>query len=145
MTVSAPQGSTAGTNSPATTPWDWIGVALLVASGALAGLLEVLLVPLYAGSAIVPVTVLLAIAGNVALPRLARVLVPRTGAAAGPFAAWLLVVVLFGVLTRPEGDVILPGSPNSLEYVTYGVLLGGTLAGTVTLVMLAPPPASRRR
>jgi hypothetical protein len=142
MTVATPQGSTATADS---TPWDWVGVALLAASAALAGLLEVLLVPLYVGSVILPVAVLFAVVGNVALPRLARVLVPRTLAAGAPFGAWLLVVVLFGVVTRPEGDVILPGSPSSVEFVTYGVLLGGTLAGTVTLVMLAPPPATRRR
>jgi hypothetical protein len=142
MTVATPQGSTATAGS---TPWDWVGVALLAASAALAGLLEVLLVPLYVGSVILPVAVLFAVVGNVALPRLARVLVPRTLAAGAPFGAWLLVVVLFGVVTRPEGDVILPGSPSSVEFVTYGVLLGGTLAGTVTLVMLAPPPATRRR
>jgi hypothetical protein len=142
MTVATPQGSTATADS---TPWDWVGVALLAASAALAGLLEVLLVPLYVGSVILPVAVLFAVVGNVALPRLARVLVPRTLAAGAPFGAWLLVVVLFGVVTRPEGDVILPGSPSSVEFVTYGVLLGGTLAGTVTLVMAAPPPATRRR
>jgi hypothetical protein len=122
---------------------DWLGVVVLAACGALAGLLEALLVPLYSGSALVPVSVLFAVAGNVALPRLARTLVPRTAAALAPFIAWLIVVVGFGAIGRPEGDVILPGSPLSLEVVTYAVLLGGALAGTVTVVLMSPPPGGK--
>ena len=40
-----------------------------------------------------------------------------------PAAGWLAVVVGFGVLTRPEGDVILPG--GTLQWVTYAMVLGG--------------------
>lgn len=123
---------------------EWAGVALLALTGALAGLLETLLVPLYAGSVIVPVSVVLAIVSNMVLPRLARALVPRTSAAIAPFLTWLVVVVLFGVLARPEGDVVLPGSPASVQYVVYGVIFGGALAGTATLVMMTPPPPSRK-
>jgi hypothetical protein len=119
--------------------WSWAGVALLAACGALAGLLESLLVPLYWGSVIFPIAVVLAVVSNVVLPRLARALVPTTGAALAPFLGWLIVVVAFGVVSRPEGDVILPGAPGSLEFVTYGLLLGGALAGTVTVVWISPP------
>lgn len=126
------------------TGWDWAGVLLLAACGALAGLLESLLVPLYWGSVIFPVAVVLAIAGNVVMPRLARALVPTTGAALAPFLGWLVVVVGFGVVSRPEGDVILPGAPGSLEFVTYGLLLGGALAGTVTVVWISPPKQINR-
>jgi hypothetical protein len=126
------------------TALDWVGVVVLSLCGALAGFLETLLVPLYAGSVIVPLSVLLAVASNVALPRMARALVPRTVVALAPFAAWLIVVVAFGLVARPEGDVVLPGSPASLQYVTYGVILGGALAGTATIVLLTPPPPSRK-
>jgi hypothetical protein len=126
------------------TGWDWAGVALLAACGALAGLLESLLVPLYWGSVIFPIAVVLSIAGNIAFPRLARALVPSTGAALAPFLGWLIVVVAFGVVSRPEGDVILPGAPGSLEFVTYGLLLGGALAGTVTVVWISPPKRVNR-
>jgi hypothetical protein len=125
------------------TAWEWAGVAVIAACGLLAGLLETLLVPLYAGSAVVPVAVVLAVASNIALPRMARALVPRTMAALAPFAGWLVVVFGFGALSRPEGDVILPGGPSSLEFVTYGVLLGGALAGTATVVWLSPPPTKK--
>jgi len=121
-------------------PRDWCGVALLVLAGLLAGLLETLLVPLYAGSVIVPVAVVLAVASNIALPTLARMLVPRTSAAALPFLAWLVVVIGFGTITRPEGDVILPGAPDGAKWVTYGMLLLGAVAGAGTLLRQSTPP-----
>jgi hypothetical protein len=124
-------------------PLDWAGLVLLVLCGALAALLETLLVPLYVGSVIVPISVLLAVLSNVALPRMARTLVPRTAAAGAPFLAWLVVVIGFGVLTRPEGDVVLPGSPTGAELVTYGLLAAGVIAGTATVAITTPPPASR--
>ena len=129
---------------PATTALDRVGVALVAACGALAGLLEALIVPLYWGSVIVPIAVVLAVVSNVALPRLAGALVPSTAAALAPFLGWLIVVVGFGVVSRPEGDVILPGSPSSLVFVTYGLLLGGALAGTVTVVLVSPPKRVNR-
>ncbi len=122
---------------------DWAGVGLIAACGALAAVLESLLVPVYAGSVIAPVAVVLALASNAALPRLADTLVPRTLARLAPFVTWLVVMIGFGVLARPEGDVILPGSPSAVEWVTYAVLLGGALVGTVTMVWLSPPPASK--
>lgn len=122
---------------------DRLGVVVVTACAALAALLELLLVPLYAGSVVLPIAVVFAVASNVLLPRMARALVPSTFAAAAPFVAWVVVAIGFGVLTRPEGDVILPGG-SPLQYVTYGVLLGGALAGTVTLVVSAPPPGARR-
>jgi len=123
---------------------DWAGVIALVLCGLLCGLLEALLVPLYAGTVVVPVAVVLAIGSNIALPRLVWALVPRTGIAALPFLAWLLVVIGFGSLTRPEGDVILPGGgPGGVVWVTYGMLLLGAVAGAGTLFAMANPPAPR--
>jgi hypothetical protein len=133
-------------NAERSTSWlDWAGVALLTLCGAFAALLEALLVPLYAGSVVFPVAIVMALVGNVALPRLARSLVPSTPAALAPFAAWLIVMIGFGVLSRPEGDVILPGSPAAAQFVTYAVLLGGALTGTITMVALSPPPVTKER
>jgi hypothetical protein len=118
-------------------PWvGWVGLALLCAAAVLAALLESLLVPLYAGSTPIPVAVLLALATNVAFPRLGYRLVPRALAAVAPFACWLIVIFVFGVVARPEGDVILPG--GSLQWVSYGVMLGGALAGTLSVVFALP-------
>jgi hypothetical protein len=115
--------------------WGWVGVALLCGCAVLSGLLALFLVPLYAGSVLVPVAVVVAVASNVALPRLARTLVETTAATVLPFVFWLLAVIIVGVLPRPEGDVVLPGGGGGLQWVSYGVLLGGALAGTVTVAM----------
>ena len=128
---------------PDETSWlDWVGVAVLTLCGALAALLESLLVPLYLGSTIFPIAIVFALASNVALPRLALSLVPRMAAALGPFIGWLIVVVGFGAIGRPEGDVILPGAPGDLSGVTYGVLLGGAFAGVATVVWFSPKRSS---
>jgi len=120
----------------------WAGVALVAVVAALAALLEAFLVPLYAGSVIVPVSVLLAVAGNVALPRMARALVPRTGASLVPLLAWL--AVMLGLLIgRPEGDVAFPGAPASAELTFYGTLFGGVLAGLAAVALSVPPPVRR--
>ena len=79
-----------------------------------------------------------ALASNVALPRLARTLVPSTLAAGLPFLSWLVVVIGFGLIARPEGDVIVPGAPAAAEYVGYGVVLGGALAGAITVATTSP-------
>jgi hypothetical protein len=125
------------------TGWDWFTVALLAACGLLAGLLETMLVPLYLGATVFPLAVLLALISNVLLPWLAHAVVPRTPAVLAPFACWLIAVFAYGTVGRPEGDVILPGSPSSLEYVTYGVIFGGFVAGLATVIWLTTPRAAR--
>jgi len=115
--------------------WAWVGVALLCCCAVLAAVLAVFLVPLYAGSVLVPVAVPIAVATNVVLPRLARALIQTPPATLAPFLSWLLAVIVVGVLPRPEGDVVLPGGQGALQWVSYGVLLGGALTGTVTVVL----------
>jgi hypothetical protein len=114
--------------------WAWVGVALLCGCAVLSAILELFLVPLYAGSVLIPIAVVVAVASNIALPRLAHTLVPTTAATVLPFGFWLVAVIIIGVLPRPEGDVVLPGG-GALQLVSYGVLLGGALTGTVTVVM----------
>jgi hypothetical protein len=116
-----------------------LGLLLLCACGALSSLLELSLVPLYSGGALVPVTVLFGVVGNVALPRLARVFVDRPSAMAAPFVCWLVPLVLLALTPRPEGDVFVPGGGN-VQFVFYGLLLGGIAAGIATMVLSAPRP-----
>lgn len=118
---------------------DWMGVALVCVSAMLAAMIALFLVPLYAGSVIMPIAVVIAIVSNVVLPRLSRALVPTTAAAVLPFVSWLVVVIAVGWFARPEGDVVLPGGGGA-EWVGFAVTLGGALAGTVTVVAIAPPP-----
>ena len=120
----------------------WAGVLLLCAAAALAALLELLIVPLYDGGTIMPVTVLFGVVGNIALPRLARSFADRTGAMVAVFAAWLLPLVIFAMTPRAEGDVLVRAG-GSEEKVFYALLLGGLVAGVATIV-LAPMPRGRR-
>lgn len=121
----------------------WAGVALVAACALLAGVLEAFLVPLYAGSVIVPVAVVLSIAGNLAFPRMARALVPTTAASVVPLLAWLAVMLVL-LAGRPEGDLAFPGRPLGAEWTFYGTLFGGALAGVLAVVLGTPPPVRRQ-
>jgi hypothetical protein len=120
----------------------WAGVVLVSACAALAALVEALMVPLYAGSVIVPVAVVLALIGNVAFPRMARTLVPTTLASVVPLLVWLAVMFLF-LSGRPEGDLAFPGKPDAVVWVFYGTLFGGVVVGIGAVVTAMPPPVSR--
>jgi hypothetical protein len=121
----------------------WAGVALLCGCAVLAGVISLFLVPLYAGSVLIPVAVAVAVVTNIALPRLARGLVATTPATVAPFLSWLVTVIVVGVMPRPEGDVVLPGG-SGLQWVSYGVLLGGALTGTLTTVLSGSRRPTRR-
>ena len=133
----------AGVPEPAGDEWEpptWLGwgfVALMCAAGILAAVVEVFLIPVYAGSIPVPVAVVLAIGLNVVIPWLAHDAVRRPSAAVLPVAAWL--VAAFTLVSAPgsAGDVLGPG--GDLTWVTYGVLFGGALAGAVSVVKVSTP------
>lgn len=121
-----------------------LGLVLLMACAALAALLELSLVGLYAGGLLVPVAVPFALAGNWILPRLARSLFDRTAAMFAVFAAWLVPIAILALTPRPEGDVYVLGN-SAMQYVFYGTFFGGIIVGIVTLVTCAPVPAARAR
>ncbi|MGI8882264.1 MAG: DUF6113 family protein [Jatrophihabitans sp.] len=121
-----------------------LAVALLIACAALSGLLEAMLVPVRAGTVIVPVSVVLAVLTNVGLPVLAWWAARATVAAVLPFAAWVVVVLLLSQ-SRPEGDVLLPGGKTGLTYVSYGLLLAGFISGIATIARLSSRSAARSR
>jgi hypothetical protein len=111
----------------------------------------VVLTPLYVGRWLFPVTLLLAIVTNVALPLLARQFIDATVAATIPVVLWLLTVLVLS-LPRPEGDVLLPGGSGAQQWVSYGLVLVGGTAGAITIALTArrsrlperrpPPPAA---
>ena len=107
----------------------------------LAGLVEVLLSPLYVGRWLFPITLLLAVGTNVALPVIARDLVDSTMAATLPVILWLITVLVLS-LPRPEGDVLLPGG-GALQWVSYGLVLIGGAAGAITIALTARRSRSR--
>jgi hypothetical protein len=122
---------------------DWVMLIVLCVGAALSGVLEVLFVPLYVGSVLVPVVVPLAIAGNLLLPRLGRALVPTGAGTLAPVLSWLAPVLVLALFPRREGDVLVPGGGGP-QWTFYGLLLGGCVAGFTSLVLSSPPPAARR-
>lgn len=117
------------------------GLVLCGLTAVLAGLVEVLLSPLYVGRWLFPITLLLAVGTNVALPVIARDLVDSTMAATLPVILWLITVLVLS-LPRPEGDVLLPGG-GALQWVSYGLVLIGGAAGAITIALTARRSRSR--
>jgi hypothetical protein len=113
-----------------------VTIAVLAGCGLLTGLIESMLVPLYHGSSRLPVAPLLAVLTNVGLPLLARQVADRLVPVALPFVAWLVTVLALGFVTRSEGDVILPG--GNLQWIAFAMIIGGTVAGTATVVTTVP-------
>ena len=109
-----------------------LSVLLFTAIAVLSAVIEVVLVPVRVGTTVVPVSVALAVLGNVCVPVLSRRAVPATVAAVLPALAWV-ATVLFLSQARPEGDVLLVGS-TPLVYVTYALLGVGILTLMVTVV-----------
>ena len=142
MTVNAPPGDQvalqpddeSGAEPDAATVL--VGLVLLAACAMGCALMETMLVPLRWGSVIVPRAVLFAVVSNVGLPVLAWRLRAVAPFAAIPMIVWL-IAVLFLSQSRREGDVLLPGGPTGVKYVAYGYLLGGFVAGLVTVLWLS--------
>jgi hypothetical protein len=116
----------------------WVVVGLLTACAVLSGVLEVLFIPFYIGASLVPVVVIFAVAGNVLFPLWCYREVPAAGAAALPFAAWVLPVLVLPLYPRAEGDVLVLGG-NGQQWTFYGVVLLGCGAGFATIVRVTGP------
>ena len=116
---------------------NWAGVVLVSACSLLASVLELMFVSYYVGSTVMPVSVLFAVAGNVAFPRLARTFVDSLAAMAAPFVAWLVPMFALAAVTRPAGDVLVPGG-GAVEKVYYAVLGLGFVAGLASVMLSIP-------
>ncbi len=118
------------------------GLLVTVASVGLA-VIETFLVPLRIGSVPLPLSVVLAVAGNVLLTRLAG---RQTGSAlvAGlqPLV-WLLTVVVLA-LPRAEGDVIVAGTGSALVFLFAGSVAGAYGIAAEITRRTRPAPAVRR-
>jgi hypothetical protein len=112
-----------------------LGLLIYAVAGALSALLEILLVPLRAGSTLVPIAVVLAVASNILIPWLSSAITNSALGAAPPVVLWILTAFLLSS-SRPEGDVLLPGG-SDVQWVSYGVLFGGLFTGLITMALLA--------
>jgi hypothetical protein len=104
--------------------------AVRVAAGALIAVLavalalvEAFLVPLRAGTVPLPVSVPLAMAGNILLAKLAARQTGSIAWGAAPPVLWLAVVVVLS-LPRAEGDLIVPGTLTGLVFLFAGAVAG---------------------
>lgn len=119
------------------------GVLVLVLAVWMA-LVEVFWLPLRIGGVLVPVSVVAAVVANLLLPRFAlrlsgsRVVAGLTG------VAWLVVVVA-GMIRRPEGDLLITGG-GTTGVINLGFLLCGVMAAAFAVgrALGGPrPPVSR--
>jgi hypothetical protein len=110
-----------------------IGLVFYGIAGALSAVIEILLIPIRHGTVYIPVAVVLAVASNIVLPRLSRNLAGSTIGALPPVIMWILVTITLQS-SRPEGDVLVPGG-GSIQYVSYGVMLGGVFTGLISVLV----------
>lgn len=103
------------------------GVLVAVAAAELA-VLECFLLPLRIGSVPVPLSIPVAVLGNLLLPAMAYRLTASRAAAALPVAVWIVVVILAAV-PRPEGDIIITGTVRGLAFLLLGAAAGAYAVG----------------
>ena len=122
----------------------WVRVLLAVLVSVLAvqlAVVECLLVPLRIGTVPLPVSVPLAVVGNVVLARLAGRLSGIPGTAVAPPVLWLAVVLLLSA-PRAEGDVLVPGTLTGLVFLFAGSVAGAY--GAASALTRRRPRAERR-
>jgi hypothetical protein len=124
------------------------GVVAIVVGGWLA-LVEVFWLPLRIGGVLVPLSILVAVVGNLLLPGLLYRLSGSRLVAVLPAGIWLVVAVA-AMSRRPEGDVVFLGTGPlatlNLVFLLTGVLaaavaVGRTLGGAARVPVRPPDPA----
>ena len=129
------------------------GLAFRIAGGVLvtlvaveAAVIECFLVPLRVGTVPVPLAAALAVAGNLAFPRMIVTVARRRSTALLPPVCWLVVVLAFAA-PRGEGDLVVPGTWPALLFLFVGSIVGAYGAATAVLGgspwRLAPRAAPR--
>ena len=120
-----------------------LGWALLVVlvSGWLA-LVEVFWLPWRVAGVPVPVSVLAAVAGNLALVTAAHRLSGSRLVAVLPALVWVLVAVA-GSTPRPEGDLLITGGDAVTQVVNLAFLLLGVVAAAIAVGRALGTPRPR--
>jgi hypothetical protein len=119
------------------------GGVLVVVGAFWLALVEVFWLPLRIGGVLIPVSVVAAVVGNLLMPRLALRLSGSRLVAGLTGVAWLVVVVA-GMIRRPEGDLIITGG-GATGVVNLAFLLCGVLAAAFAVgrALGGPPPVRR--
>lgn len=114
------------------------GGLVAVLGGVLTAVLELLLATLRVGGQLIGVSVLLAVAANVALSWFAHEAVGRRWAVALPALPWFVLMAVAAVRTA-EGDLLVAGD----NWVGLAMIVAGAMTFAVMgfRQILAPPPA----
>jgi hypothetical protein len=120
------------------------GIAAVLVAGWLA-VVEVFWLPLRIGGVLVPLAIVVAVAGNLLLTAAAHRLSGSRVVAVLPALVWLVVAVA-AMIRRPEGDLVLAGGGALGTFSLLFLLLGVTAAAFGVGRALAGPraPLSRR-
>ena len=119
-----------------------VGAGVLVVLVAVwLAVVEVFWLPLRVGGVLVPVSVVAAVAGNLLMPRLALRLAESRLVAGLTGVAWLVVVVA-GMIRRPEGDLLITGG-GATGVVNLAFLLCGVLAAAFAVGRAVGGPRPR--
>jgi hypothetical protein len=113
-----------------------------VAAAAWLAVLEVLWLPLRAGTVLVPLSVLVAVLGNVVVVEAVHLLSGSRTVAVLPALTWL-VVALAAASRRPEGDLLVLAGNQDLGVLGLVFLLAGLLAAAVAVGRVLARPRRR--
>ncbi len=121
-------------------------LTVVVVAGWLA-LVEVLWLPWRVWGVLIPLSIAVAVVGNLLLPALALRLSGSRAVAVLPAVTWA-IVALAAMTRRPEGDLLLAGTGAlgvlSLAFLLFGVLAAAFAAGRVLGSRPAVPPSVSR-
>jgi hypothetical protein len=109
------------------------GAVLVTWAAVVAAVLEAFLVPLRIFGVRAPVTLLLAVVGNVLLIRFGRYVTDSRWGALLPGVAWFLVTIVLG--SSSGGDVILPGN----DWVPLALILCGSISVAISAYLAVVP------
>lgn len=111
--------------------WQRACGSVLVGVGAVElAIVECFLVPLRVGTVPLPVSVVLAVVGNVALTRLMWRASLHRAVAGVPVVVWLVAVLVLAA-KRQEGDLVVPGTGMGLAFLFLGTIAGAFAVGQV--------------
>lgn len=116
-----------------------VGTVLVVLAAMELTLIECYLVPLRVGSVPLPVSVPLAVVGNVLAARLAARAGGIPALAAVPAVLWLATVLVLAV-PRAEGDLVVPGTLTGLVFLFAGSVAGAFGVATALTRSRRPAP-----
>ena len=121
---------------------DYLLLVLICATSAVAGIIELLLVPHYLGATIFPISVPLGMITTYALPKLGFWVTRAVRGAVLPLVFWVVPVLTLGFYPRPEGDVVIAGGNNEQWVAVAMIVLAMVIGFRVVIVDTVPARAS---